>query len=585
MLRFKQRTPPTSRQALTASQKRAQKILVAAIRETQSQIARDEGKILDSIQHRSVTHTVGLISVEPWYDAQEKLEAELAAELIDGGKRVKLPTLEKAVMTFRFDPSRPEAAAWASKEAGVLIREVVQDQVNVVRDLVSRSSMGEFTGPQVGRSLRDHIGLTQTQAGWVTNYRDRAFNEQISQGRSFADAMARADSLTDRYAARIHSYRTEMIARTEILRASHEGRRQAWGQGIEQGFISPYDRKYWSANDDDRICEDCSAMSATYDQSGAILITDEFELGEPPIHPMCRCDILLLPAPADADLADLSEAELDSMIDDILDTGVVPGMGDVARMGQDEFDELSRFSGRDHVVGRTPDGVPIFTPERKALHDKIISDNLRPYRRSENPTYTMLGGGPASGKTTNLGRMAGDGSRTVAKIDPDEIKGLLPEYRAMVRAGDDRAAAFVHEESSYIAKRMQQAAFERRVSILLDGTGDGEPGGLLAKITAARASGYQVRGYYATITVDEALLRAGLRAKRTGRKVPEEKIRFTHAKVSEAFPTASGNMDEVFLYDTMETTPRLIAVGRGGTIEVLDRAGYEAFLNKAAAIR
>jgi predicted ABC-type ATPase len=94
-----------------------------------------------------------------------------------------------------------------------------------------------------------------------------------------------------------------------------------------------------------------------------------------------------------------------------------------------------------------------------------------------------------------------------------------------------------------------------------------------------------VRGYYATITVDEALLRAGLRAKRTGRKVPEEKIRFTHAKVSEAFPTASGNMDEVFLYDTMETTPRLIAVGRGGTIEVLDRAGYEAFLNKAAAIR
>lgn len=318
MLRFKQRTPPTSRLPLTASQKRVQRTLLTAINDTQAQVTRDEGKIIDSLNHFGTPHTVALINDQPWFDAQAELEKELLAELIDGGKRVRLASIEKARLNFRFDAARPEAAAWAGKEAGVLIREVVQDQVNVVRDLVSRASMGEFTGPQVARQLRDSIGITTRQAGWVSNFRDRTFQAQIGDGRSFADAMARTDRLTDRYARRIHVYRTEMIARTEILRASHEGRRQAWSQGIEQGFISPNDKKYWSANDDDRLCEDCAAMASQYDESGAIPLSDDFELGEPPVHPMCRCDITLKPS-GDTDLSSLSQEQVDQLLDEIVD--------------------------------------------------------------------------------------------------------------------------------------------------------------------------------------------------------------------------------------------------------------------------
>jgi hypothetical protein len=296
MLTFKQRrTPPTSRAALTASQKRLQKVLLSAIRKIQADIMQNEGAILDAVQHRSVGFTERLITDQPWIEAQPEIAAELLAELIAGGRAVRLAGIEKARLNFRFDATRPEAALWASKEAGTLIREVVQEQVTVVRDLVSRASMGEFTGPQVGRQLRDHIGLTERQGGWVTNYRERTLQDQIAQGRSFSDAISRTDRMTERYAARIHAYRTEMIARTEILRASHEGRREAWRQGIEEGFISPLDRKYWSANDDDRLCEDCAQMAAQYGQAEAILLDADFEFGEPPIHPMCRCDIVLLP--------------------------------------------------------------------------------------------------------------------------------------------------------------------------------------------------------------------------------------------------------------------------------------------------
>jgi predicted ABC-type ATPase len=256
-------------------------------------------------------------------------------------------------------------------------------------------------------------------------------------------------------------------------------------------------------------------------------------------------------------------------------------MGKGARVGDDEFDEMSRFSGKDYIIGRDENGVPIFNEERTALHDKIVDDVLKGYIASDDPTYTMLGGGPASGKTTALGKIAGASDPLVATIDPDAIKGMLPEYRSMVAAKNKDAAAFVHEESSYLDKRVQQAAFERRIPVLLDGTGDGDVDGFLAKVEAAKASGYKVRGYYATITVDEAIRRSDLRAERTGRKVPEEKIRFTHARVSAVFPTAAANMDEIDLYDTTERTPRLIARAEGGTLTVLDEDTYEGFLRKA----
>jgi predicted ABC-type ATPase len=270
-------------------------------------------------------------------------------------------------------------------------------------------------------------------------------------------------------------------------------------------------------------------------------------------------------------------------IDEIIETGIAPmqPMGSTTRIGNDEFLKLSESSGKNYVTGRTPEGIPIFTPERAALHDRIVMDILAPYKASENPTYTMLGGGPASGKTTALGKIAGFGDKNVAKIDPDEIKGMIPEYKSMQAAKDLNAAAFVHEESSYIAKRVQQAAFERRVNVLLDGTGNGSIEGLVAKMSAAQANGYQVRAYYATISVDEAIIRSTDRAIKSGREVPITKITETHASVSKVFPTAARNANEIELYDTTTRTPRLIARGRDGTLEVLDREAYQVFLEKA----
>lgn len=577
MLRFKSRrraSPALKPQGeLTASERRVVRLMVDAMDAVVAQVERDLTRIADAVAHSPADKVADLVSVDPWLDVQGRVEAELLAELLDAGSRVKLPTVQKAVLEFAFDRSRPESAAWARNQSATLVREISEGQRQTIRDLIVFGQESGLSPQDTARQVRQTVGLTQAQGGWVNNFRDRQVAANMSAGMGLDDAVRAAQGPTARYQSQIHRYRSMTIARTEIMSANSQGRQEAWGQGLQSGFISPNSRKEWIAESD--ACDICSPVNGT-----RVPVTGQFPIGEPPAHPNCRCDVLLIPEPIPADLAGLSDAELDDIISQGMQGLPIPGMGESVKIGQAEFEEMSRFSGRGHITGRTGDGVPIFSPARTELHDRIISRILDPHARSDNPTFTMLGGGPASGKTTALGRMAGDGSRGVAKIDPDEIKGMIPEYKTMIDAKDSSAAAFVHEESSYIAKRVQQAAFERRVSVLLDGTGDGSPAGLLSKVDAARASGYQVRGYYATISVDEAVVRSTLRAAKSGREVPLAKITAVHAEVSRVFPTAASSMDEIFLFDTTTRTPRLIASAKGGILKVIDEEGFQAFLRK-----
>ncbi len=578
MLRFKARrrqSPALKPQGeLTASERRVIRLLDEAMQAVARQAQSELTRIADAVAHKPDAAVADLVTVDPWYDLQAKLEAELLAEALDAGSRVQLPAMQKATLNFAFDRDRPESAAWARTESANLVREITDGQRQTIRDVIVFGQEQGLSPQDTARRIQQSVGLTSQQAGWVNSFHSRQVTAGVASGMTLEQAMAAANGATGRYQQQIHRYRAMTIARTEIMRANSEGRQQAWGQGLTGGWISPTSKKEWIAESD--ACDICMPINGT-----RVGVKDQFPIGEPPAHPNCRCDVLLIPDAVPADLAGMSDAQLDDLIAQGLTGGPIPGMGQGVRIGDTEFAEMSRFSGKPHIQGRTPDGTPIFSPERAALHDDIIARILDPHKGTESPTFTMLGGGPASGKTTALGKMAGEGAKGVAKIDPDEIKGMLPEYRTMVDAGDSRAAAFVHEESSYIAKRVQAAAFERRVSVLLDGTGDGSIAGLSAKIEAAKASGYQVRGYYATISVDEAIKRSTLRAARSGREVPIDKITITHANVSKVFPTAASNMDEIFLYDTTTRTPRVIAVAKGGILKVLDEDAFAAFMRKA----
>lgn len=243
-------------------------------------------------------------------------------------------------------------------------------------------------------------------------------------------------------------------------------------------------------------------------------------------------------------------------------------------------------SAAQHLV-QDADGTYRFSPERAALHAKIIASLLDGFEgNEENPRFHVMGGGPAAGKST-MEKALPEISEGLALLNADEIKEMLPEYLGGVEGSDEGVASLVHEESSYLVKSVMVEAFNRKVSVTLDGTGDSGAAKMKAQIESAREKGYTVNGYYVTAETEEAVRRAEFRATKTGRYVPNSVIRGTHKTVSTIFPEIADDFDSVVLYDTMAPrdengAPALI--GRkeaGGAFEVSDQDLYDKFLTKA----
>lgn len=238
--------------------------------------------------------------------------------------------------------------------------------------------------------------------------------------------------------------------------------------------------------------------------------------------------------------------------------------------------DVAAFTGGSAEKHLEPDGKGghRFTTERAQLHASIVEHFLSGATPVASPVYNVMGGGPASGKST-MERHTPALASNAALVNPDEAKARLPEY-----AGGT-GAAFTHEESSYVAKLAVSEAFARRVNVTLDGTGDSDAAKLRSKMQAARDAGYGVNGYYVTIPTDEAVHRAELRGQRSGRFVNETVIRETHAAISRVLPEVANDFDELHLYDN--SGPQLthvLAKRHGHKPEILNPAMYQAFLAK-----
>ncbi len=231
---------------------------------------------------------------------------------------------------------------------------------------------------------------------------------------------------------------------------------------------------------------------------------------------------------------------------------------------------------------KLPDGR--YTPERQALHDKLVADILAHTTPVEHPVAYFLGGGPAAGKTTlvksgRLGDLA-----NVATVAADDIKALLPEYQAGLGHRDPDCASKVHRESSDVAAQALRETARTRRNVLLDGTGDSGLAKLKAKLDAIRSGGQRVVAHYVTAPIEMAQARALERQAATGRGIPADAVAAIHQDVSRVFPQAvqAGLYDEAHLWDTSQGgEPVEVLRHLNGRTEVLRPDLWEAFLRKA----
>lgn len=211
------------------------------------------------------------------------------------------------------------------------------------------------------------------------------------------------------------------------------------------------------------------------------------------------------------------------------------------------------------------------TKERENLHKQIIDDLLKGKVGVDGQaTMTMMGGGPASGKSSVMSTDT-SGDKHSVTVDPDAFKQKLPGFKEMAEK-DPKAASYYHEESSALAKRFAEVACKENLNVIYDGTGDGSPNSVQKKIDMAKQRGYKTEAKYVTIDTDEAVRRNQARyddafAKgETPRYVPEKYVRSCHAKVTDISVIKASAFDSIEVWDNNgpRGQQKLVATGGNG---------------------
>lgn len=224
----------------------------------------------------------------------------------------------------------------------------------------------------------------------------------------------------------------------------------------------------------------------------------------------------------------------------------------------------------------------INTPERKALRDRIVDSFFEGKKAptDRKPVLYLMGGGGGSGKGTIKKRLVALGLVDVdgaVDLDPDEIKTEhIPEYGRIVQAGDSRAAATTHEESSDLAKRVQARALKGGFDLVLDSTlGNAEKG--MKIIADAKAAGYRVVLYGVTVDPRAAVVRASKRAKKSWRYVPVADLLKAHKGFANAFSDYLDAVDVGLIFDNSGTEPVVVAKKSADSqsAEIVNKEAYD----------
>lgn len=220
--------------------------------------------------------------------------------------------------------------------------------------------------------------------------------------------------------------------------------------------------------------------------------------------------------------------------DSLGETGKEAAIVTVKRL-EEQTKRLIKYKDTD---SRYKDKDGNYLPERRKLHEKIISEYLSPEKiknatpkNGEKPKFVMFGGRGGSGKSwfTDKKRAATEGRKVMFDsdkflvLDADAIKEYLPEYEGW-NAGE------VHEESSYINKEIKKRAMSLGLNIIIDGTmnyNPRKPDKVRNEMLEAKGKGYSLEAHYMFLPVQESAKRAINRFKTkkgdfSGRLVPME---------------------------------------------------------------
>ena len=176
------------------------------------------------------------------------------------------------------------------------------------------------------------------------------------------------------------------------------------------------------------------------------------------------------------------------------------------------LDEARKAGLATDVQHTIDDWTEIWSDEREEIHYAIIEDLYERYASVPCEGKAILAGGlPGSGKTTVLKEHSGIELSQYMMINPDDIKlelarrGLVPTVDGLTPM---EASDLVHEESSYLAKRLANRAEAEGKNVIWDITMS-RTTSAIDRVDSLRAAGYkQVDAVFIDIPIEVSARRA-----------------------------------------------------------------------------
>jgi hypothetical protein len=184
-------------------------------------------------------------------------------------------------------PINPFSIAWVRLKAGSLVREISDQQRELLREILTESFEEGQRSDAVLRDIEETVGLTVRERGWVQNRRGQLSVELEG------DAL---DKAVGRYAALTLRRRARKIARTETIDAYAQGLDDVWELAKEDGQIDATVMQEWvELTASDRTCKICKGLGGQRVPVGEPFVSEFIgEVRRPPAHPHCRCTKILV---------------------------------------------------------------------------------------------------------------------------------------------------------------------------------------------------------------------------------------------------------------------------------------------------
>ena len=173
-----------------------------------------------------------------------------------------------------------------------LITQITNAQRDAIRQVLIDGIENGINPVSQARNLINSIGLTSRQVQAINNFRralengDSAALNRALRDRRFDSTIRRAiagetltqnqiDKMVQRYSERQLSFRAKVIARTEALRAVHQGSSLMFNQAIESGvLIANQLQQEWNTSKDKRVRDTHDGMEGQVRNYGEKFISD-----------------------------------------------------------------------------------------------------------------------------------------------------------------------------------------------------------------------------------------------------------------------------------------------------------------------